>query len=164
MRGLGLVGYKSYAAKVGDPLYFPVIERLSDLKMIIHLHTNCQLGAGGYRMKYDVGWQYDCNIPEDMVAAAKRYPEATYQYVHIGNGADWEYVCKCIKAFPNIYIDTGGSNNEENMVDFAIRHLGEDRIFWHRQLLSSWRWQDSGLDADRGPETEDFSPRTSGTS
>jgi predicted TIM-barrel fold metal-dependent hydrolase len=27
-------------------------------------------------------------------------------------------------------VDTGGSNNEENMIDFAIRYLGEDRIFF----------------------------------
>lgn len=126
----GLVGYKSYAPKVSGRLYFPIIERLIELKMIIHLHTNCQLGAGGYRMKYDVGWQYDCNLPEDLVEAAKRYPEAMFQYAHLGNGADWEYACKCIRSHPNIYVDTGGSNNEENLVDFAIRQLGEDRVFF----------------------------------
>jgi predicted TIM-barrel fold metal-dependent hydrolase len=35
-----------------------------------------------------------------------------------------------LKKCPNIYVDTGGSNNEENIVDFAIRHLGEERIFF----------------------------------
>jgi predicted TIM-barrel fold metal-dependent hydrolase len=128
---LGMAGYKGYTqVKVSDPLYYPIIEKLIDLKMICYLHAECQLGVGGYRMKYDVGKPPNTSIPEDFVMAAKRYPEAMFHFAHIGGGFDWEYECKILKECPNIYVDTGGSNNEENMVDFAIRHLGEDRIFF----------------------------------
>ena len=128
---LGMAGYKGYTqVKVNDPLYYPIIEKLIDLKMICFLHAECQLGVGGYRMKYDVGKPPNTSIPEDFVDAAKRYPEAMFHFAHIGGGFDWEYQCKKLKECPNIYVDTGGSNNEENMVDFAIRHLGEDRIFF----------------------------------
>jgi uncharacterized protein len=128
---LGMAGYKGYTqVKVNDPLYYPIIEKLIDLKMIVFMHTFCQLGMGGYRMKYDIGIFPNTTIPEDMVDAARRYPEAMFQFAHIAGGGDWEYECKLLKNYPNIYVDTSGSNNEENIIDFAIKHLGEDRIFF----------------------------------
>ena len=128
---LGMAGYKGYTqVKVNDPLYYPIIEKLIDLKMIVFLHAECQLGVGGYRMKYDVGKPPNTSLAEDFLDAAKRYPEAMFHFAHIGGGFDWEYECKSFKDHPNIYVDTGGSNNEENMIDFAIRYLGEDRIFF----------------------------------
>ena len=128
---LGMAGYKGYTqVKVNDPLYYPIIEKLTDLNMIVFMHGFCQLGMGGYRMKYDIGRFPNTTIPEDMVEAASRYPEATFHFAHIGGGGDWEYECKSFRDYPNIYVDASGSNNEENMIDFAIRHLGEDRILF----------------------------------
>ena len=128
---LGMVGLKVYhQVKINDPLFFPIIEKFIDLKMIILMHANCQLGVGGYRMKYDQKGEPNVSIPEDFVDAAKRYPEAMFQFAHIGGGGDWEYECKLIKDYPNIYVDTSGSNNEENMIDFALQTLGEDRLFF----------------------------------
>lgn len=128
---LGMAGYKGYTqVKVNDPLYFPIIEKLIDLKMLVFMHAFCQLGMAGYRMKYDIGRFANTTLPEDMVDAARRYPEAMFHFAHIAGGGDWEYECKMLKQCPNIYVDTGGSNNEENIIDFAISHLGEDRIFF----------------------------------
>jgi uncharacterized protein len=127
----GFAGYKgAWQVKVNDPLYFPIIEKLIDLKMICYMHAECQLGVGGYRMKYDIQERPDVTIPEDMVEAARRYPEAIFQWAHIGGGGDWEYMCKSFKNYPNIYVDTSGSNNEENLIDRAVRYLGEDRLFF----------------------------------
>jgi uncharacterized protein len=127
----GLVGFKGYTqAKINDPVYYPVIEKLTELKMIVFMHTFTQLGMGGYRMKYDVGRFPYTTLPEDMVEVAVKYPETIFHFAHIGGGGDWEYQCKMLKKCPNIYVDTGGSNNEENLIDFAISHLGEDRIFF----------------------------------
>jgi len=127
----GMAGYKGYTqVKISDPLYFPIIEKFIDLKMIMLMHGFCQLGVGGYRMKYDAGMAPNTSIPEDFVQAAIRYPEAMFQFAHIGGGADWEYECKLFKEHPNIYVDTSGSNNEENMIDFAVALLGEDRLFY----------------------------------
>jgi len=127
----GLAGYKGYTqVKINDPLYYPIIERLIELRMVVFMHTNCQLGMAGYRMKYDTGRAPNTTIPEDMVDSAKKYPEAIFHFAHIGGGGDWEYMCKMLKECPNIYVDTSGSNNEENMIDFAIRYLGEDRLFF----------------------------------
>lgn len=127
----GMVGLKHYhQVKINDPLFYPIIEKMTDLKMIIHLHAHCQLGYAGYRMKYKVPDKPNTSIPEDFVDIAKRYPEAMFQYAHIGGGGDWEYACKSFVNHPNIYVDTSGSNNPENMVDFALKHLGENRLFF----------------------------------
>jgi len=100
------------------------------MKMMILSHAECQLGVGGYRMKYNGNKAPNTSIPEDFVDLAKRYPEGNFQYAHIGGGGDWEYECKLFKDYPNIYVDTSGSNNEENMIDFAVEQLGEDRLFY----------------------------------
>lgn len=129
--GLGMVGLKVYTqVKISDPLFYPIIEKMIDLKMIIHMHANCQLGVGGYRKKYDTGIRPGTSIPEDFVEISKRYPEAMFQYAHIGMGGDWEYACKMFAPYSNIYVDTSGSNNAESMIDFAVRQLGEERIFF----------------------------------
>lgn len=127
---MGMAGYKGYIqVKVNDRSYYPIIEKLIDLKMICFMHSELQLGVGGYRMKYDIDERPQATIPEDMVEAAKRYPEAMFQWAHIASG-DFEYIAKCVKNCPNIYIDVSGSNNDEKQVDFCIEQLGEDRIFF----------------------------------
>lgn len=129
--GEGMVSLKVYTqVKISDPLFYPVIEKMAKHKMIIHMHAHCQLGVGGYRMKYDTGIRPQTSIPEDFVTAAKRFPEAMFQYAHIGGGGDWEYACKMLADYKNVYVDTSGSNNPEHMVDFAVQQLGIDRVFY----------------------------------
>lgn len=127
---LGMVGLKIYnQVKINDPLFYPIIEKFIDLKMIILVHAHCGIGVGGKRTKYG-NIQPNASIPEDFVDAAKRYPEAMFQYAHTGGGGDWQYACKAIKDYPNIYVDTSGSNNEGNMIDYALEYLGEERLFF----------------------------------
>ena len=126
----GMSGYKGYLqVKVNDKSYYPVIEKLIELKMICFMHAYSGLGRGGYKTKYGNLYPNE-TIPEDMVEAAKRYPEAIFHWSHIGAGGDWEYQCKALRDYPNIYIDTSGSNNEANMVNYALKYLGEDRLLY----------------------------------
>jgi uncharacterized protein len=126
----GMIGLKVYnQVKINDPLFYPVIEKMSDLKMIILMHAHCGLGVGGKRTKYG-NIQPNSSIPEDFAEAAKRYPEALFQYAHTGGGGDWQYACKMLGVYPNVYIDTSGSNNEGSMVDYALDYFGEDRLFF----------------------------------
>ena len=75
-----MVGLKVYIqVKINDPLYYPIIEKCIDLNMIILMHAECQLGVGGYRMKYDIKNRPNASIAEDFVDIAKRYPEAMLQ-------------------------------------------------------------------------------------
>ncbi len=127
----GMVGSRIYhQVKINDPLFYPFIEKFIDMKMIFFMHGEVQLGVGGYRMKYDAGKSPTLSGADDFADAARRYPEAVFQYPHLGGGGDWEYVCKTIKNYPNIYVDVGGSDNRENMIDFAVAQLGEDRLFF----------------------------------
>ena len=126
----GMIGLKVYnQVKINDPLFYPIIEKFIDLKMIILMHAHCGIGVGGKRTKYG-NVQPNASIPEDFVDAAKRYPEAMFQYAHTGGGGDWEYACKAMQDYPNIYVDTSGSNNEGNMIDFVLKYMGEDRMFF----------------------------------
>lgn len=126
----GMVGLKVYyQAKINDPLFYPIIEKMIDLKMIILMHSYSGLGRGGYRTKYGNLYPEE-STPEDFVDVAKRYPEALLQFAHLGGGGDWAYECKILKDYPNIYADVSGSNNEENIVNYAIKYLGEDRVFF----------------------------------
>lgn len=148
----GMVGLKVYnQVKINDPLFYPVIEKFIDLKMIILMHAHCGIGVGGKRLRYG-NVQPNASIPEDFVEAAKRYPEAMFQYAHTGGGGDWEYACKAIKDYPNIYVDTSGSNNEGTMIDFALKFLGEDRLFFGTD--SSYYQGVSGIFAANLNETQ----------
>ncbi len=124
----GLVGTGELynQVKINDPLYYPIIEKFIDLKMIVHMHS-----AIGYsRVKLNEGEPKNISLPEDFVDIAKRYPEAMFQYAHIGGGLDWENSCKMLKDSPNVYVDVSGSYNVGNMIDFAMKYIGEDRLLF----------------------------------
>lgn len=124
---LGMVGMKLYNhVKINDPLFYPIIEKFIDLKMIILMHSP----IGKARIKYNAREPKNISIPEDFVDIARRYPEAMFQFAHIGGGIDWEDACKALKDSPNVYVDVSGSNNEGNMIDFAMRYIGEDRLLF----------------------------------
>jgi predicted TIM-barrel fold metal-dependent hydrolase len=100
-----------------------------DLKMITLMHSYLGIGRGGHRTKYGNLYPNE-STPEDFIDVARRYPEALLQFAHTGGGGDWEYECKALKDYPNVYVDVSGSNNEEYMVDYVIKYLGEDRLFF----------------------------------
>lgn len=129
--GEGMTGIKVYyQVKISDPLFYPIIEKAIELKMIILMHAEASLGIAGYRMKYDQHIKPMVSRPEDFIIAATRYPEAMLQYAHTGGGPDWEYACKALRSFPNVYLDVSGSNNENNMVAFAVKTLGVERVLF----------------------------------
>ena len=127
---LGMIGLKAYYHyKLNDPLFYPVIEKMIDQKMIILMHAYSGLGRGGYRTKYGNLYPNE-STPEDFAEVAKRYPEALLQFAHTGAGCDYEYECKILKDYPNIFVDISGSNNEGDMINYVLNTLGEDRVFF----------------------------------
>jgi len=123
----GFVGMKLYTqVKINDPAFYPIIERFIELKMIILMHT----GIGNARVIMNETEPEGMSMPEDFVDAAKRYPEAMFQLAHLGGGIDWENACKTIKDYKNIYVDVSGSNNQSDIIDYAMKYLGEDRMFF----------------------------------
>jgi predicted TIM-barrel fold metal-dependent hydrolase len=123
----GLTGMKLYNhVKINSPLFYPIIEKFIDLKMIILMHSP----IGKARIKYNAREPKNISIPEDFVDIAKRYPEAMFQFAHTAGGIDWEDACKALQHSPNVYVDLSGSNNIANMVEFALKYIGEDRLFF----------------------------------
>lgn len=112
--------------KINDPLYYPIIEKFIDLKMIMMQHSIANYSQVKLFHREPKGG----SLPEDFVDIAKRYPQAMFQYAHIGGGIDWEYACKALKDSPNVYVDVSGSNNVANMIDFAMKYIGEDRLLF----------------------------------
>lgn len=125
--GEGMVGLKVYNhVKINDPLFYPIIERYIDLKMIILMHV----GIGKSRITYDAGEPPNVSIPEDFADVASRYPEAMFQFAHLAGGEDWEDACNTLKDSPNVFLDVSGSNNDSGIVDYAVKSVGVDRIFF----------------------------------
>lgn len=123
----GMAAMKLYNhVKINNPLFYPIIEKFIDLKMIILMHSP----IGKSRVILNAKEPKNVSLPEDFVDIAKRYPEAMFQFAHIGGGIDWEDACKALQDSPNVYVDVSGSNNEGGMIDFALRYIGEDRLLF----------------------------------
>lgn len=130
----GMVGLKLYNhVKINDPLFYPIIEKFIDLKMIILMHV----GIGRARVEFDPREPENVTIPEYFMDVSKRYPEAMFQLAHIGGGIDWLNACKAVKHLPNVYIDASGSNNAGNMLDFAMEQVGKTGFFSAVTIASS---------------------------
>jgi len=112
--------------KINDPLYYPIIEKFIDLKMMMLMHS----AIGKSRVVLNEGEPKNISLPEDFVEIANRYPEAMFQFAHTAGGIDWEYACKALAHSPNIFVDLSGSNNEAGMIDFALKYIGEDRLLF----------------------------------
>lgn len=125
-RDAGMIGLGELynQTKISDPLYCPVIEKCIDYNWNIMMHS----GLRGTTVHYRLNEPENVSTPEDFTAVAKRYPEGMFQYAHLAGGIDWEYACKALKDYPNVFVDLGGSNNAANIVDFALEELGEDRL------------------------------------
>ena len=125
-RDAGMIGLGELynQVNINDPLYYPIIEKCIDLNWNIMMHS-----AIGYsRVILNPREPKNISLPEDFAAVAGRYPEAMFQFAHIGGGIDWEYACKVLKDIPNVFVELSGSNNEANMIDFAMQYIGEDRL------------------------------------
>ena len=125
-RDAGMIGLGELynQVKINDPLYYPIIEKCIDVNWNIMMHS-----AIGYsRVLLNPHEPQNISLPEDFADVARRYPEAMFQFAHIGGGIDWENACKILKNVPNVFVETSGSNNEANMIDFAMKYIGEDRL------------------------------------
>ena len=126
-KDLGMVGLKLYNhVKLNDPLFYPVIEKFIDWKMIILMHV----GIGRSRVEFDPREPANVTIPEYFIDVSRRYPEAMFQLAHLGGGIDWLNACKAVKDLPNVYVDASGSNNAGGMFEYAMEYIGEDRLLF----------------------------------
>src|SRR5690606_34253754 len=66
--------------------------------------------------------------PSDVANLAARHPDATIQMAHL-SGCGERGVLD-IAELPNVVVDTCGGDPEDGMVEFALEHLGPERILY----------------------------------
>lgn len=66
-----------------------------------------------------------------ITAASWDFPEAKIIAGHIGGGGDWEWAIKAMRsASPVSGADISGSVTDEGLVEYAIRMMGADRLYF----------------------------------
>ena len=64
----------------------------------------------------------------DVAALARKFPELKIHMAHL-YGAGYRGIAD-IAPYPNIYVDTGGGEPEEAVLEYAIREIGAERILF----------------------------------
>jgi predicted TIM-barrel fold metal-dependent hydrolase len=119
-----VVGCKLYDDYTcSGPVVGPVVEKCIELGAVIVINQGHQTDHIFHKPHYrsDAG---------DIVALAKRYPEAKLIADHIGGGGDWEWTVKTLAEAPNVHHEISGSVCDEGMMEMALEHLGADRLLF----------------------------------
>jgi predicted TIM-barrel fold metal-dependent hydrolase len=66
--------------------------------------------------------------PEDTALFARRYPDVKIIMAHL-TGVGFRGVLEA-KGLPNLQVDTSGGYPEEGLIEYAVEHLGPDRVLY----------------------------------
>jgi len=99
-----------------DPRVDPILERAGELGVPVLFHA-------WYKT---VQHLYHESDPSDIAHLAARFPEVSLIMAHLTGGGVRGVLD--VKPFPNVYIDTSGSQPHAGLVEFAVRHLGARRV------------------------------------
>lgn len=114
-----MVGIKLWVARrCRDEAIDAIIRRAAELKAVIFQHTWFKTG----------GNLPGESTPEDLAALVARHPGVPIICGH--TGGEWEKGIRAVRAFPNVFIDTGGSDPTAGFVEMAVRELGAERIIY----------------------------------
>ena len=70
--------------------------------------------------------------PEDTALFARRFPDVQIIMAHL-TGIGFRGVLEA-KDSPNLFVDTSGGFPEEGLIEFAVEHLGADRVLYGSDL------------------------------
>lgn len=114
-----MVGVKLWVARrCHEPEVDPIIRRAAELKAVIFQHT---------WYKTDGNFPGE-STPLDLVELASRHPGVPLICGH--TGGNWELGVRTVRAFPNLYVDTAGSDPTNGFVEMAVRELGAERVIY----------------------------------
>ncbi|HDN97860.1 MAG: hypothetical protein DRP67_00510 [Candidatus Omnitrophota bacterium] len=115
----GMIGLKLTASVVcSHPSVFKLAEEAIKLKVFILQHSG----------HATVGMRENESDTSDIVKLATRYPELMIIMAHIAGGQDWEWTLKMIKPYPNIYVDTSGSQGDMGVIEESVKYIGSKRL------------------------------------
>ena len=115
-----MVGIKLWVAKrASDASLDAIITRVAKYQALIFQHT---------WMKTDGTQLPGESTPLDLVALAKRHPEANFVCGH--SGGTWELGIRAVRAVSNIFVETAGFDPTTGMAEMAVRELGAERVLF----------------------------------
>jgi predicted TIM-barrel fold metal-dependent hydrolase len=121
----GMIGVKLYNQyKYSDPVVFPVAERCIERRIPLLGHS------AHLTDPKTIAAQPKTSDSLDFCVLSKRYPELMLILGHINGGGDWEWAIKGLRDCPNVYVDTGGSVQEDDTIGMCVRELGHKRILF----------------------------------
>ncbi len=119
IRGHGLKGVKLEATvNCRDHRMDPIMETARRLGAYVVHHSWYQTTAGPEGQ----------SDPGDIADLASRFPDVSIQMAHLG-GARVRGVLD-VRPFPNVVVDTSGSQPTGELVEYAVRALGAERIVY----------------------------------
>jgi predicted TIM-barrel fold metal-dependent hydrolase len=95
-----------------------IVRRAIELKAIIYQHTWLKT-TGNLEGE---------STPADLVALAKRHPEASIICGH--TGGNWELGIRTVRDQANVSVDLGGGDPTAGIVEMAVRELGASRVLY----------------------------------
>ncbi|MCC7375623.1 MAG: amidohydrolase family protein [Verrucomicrobiales bacterium] len=114
-----MVGVKLWVAeRCHSALLDPIVDRARELGALIFQHTWIKI----------TGNLPGESTPMDLVALARRHPNASFVCGH--SGGDWEVGLRTIRGQTNIHADLGGGDPAAGLTEMAVRELGADRVLY----------------------------------
>lgn len=125
----GMMGVKLYNQfKYNDPAVFPIAEKCIDRRIPFLGHsaflTDEKALAAQPRTSHAL----------DFGELSTRYPELMLILGHVNGGGDWEWAIRALRDFPNVYLDTSGSVQEDDTIGHCVRELGHHRVLFATDL------------------------------
>ena len=120
----GIEDYSMIGAKVW------VSERCDSNKMNILAEAliDCDKPLLIHSFKKSTGQVANESSAKDVRALALRYPELKIIMAHV-DGNCYEGV-ECVRELKNVWVDVSGSTARRGEVEYAVEHLGEDRVLF----------------------------------
>jgi uncharacterized protein len=117
IKGSGMVGVKLWVAvRASDPRVKTIVEQTVPLDVPVLQHVWNKAG----------GNEPGESTPDDVAALARSAPHARIIMGHL-NGGGLRGI-EAVEPYPNVVVETGGSDPERGIVEAAVRRLGTRRI------------------------------------
>ncbi len=114
-----MVGVKLWVAKrCSAPELDPIVERAAAMQAVILQHTWLKVSGNGAGE----------STPYDLVALARRHPQAAFVDAH--TGGDWELGIRVIRSTKNVATCMAGFDPTSGSVEMAVRELGAERVVY----------------------------------
>lgn len=120
LKGLGEI---EIAVNARDKRMDPIMKKAEELDVVVLQHS-WDTSVIGRKMKGG-GYQSD---PSDIADLASRFPKTKIIMAHL-TAAGYRGILD-VQPFPNVYVDTSGSQPFSEIIEYAVKELGAERILF----------------------------------